>query len=97
MINKEIKAFIEFVKSKNGIGNKAVLIENVQKTFKLTICLLQKSGLAKARQKEKHTSYNTAYLVTAFYKSLHPYLSPLRYGKHQICRNIRRNKRECGI
>ncbi|MDD3773486.1 MAG: hypothetical protein PHC38_12660 [Weeksellaceae bacterium] len=36
MINKEIKAFIEFVKSKNGIGNKAVLIEDVQKTFKLT-------------------------------------------------------------
>jgi len=36
MINKEIKAFIEFVKSKNGIDNKAVLIEDVQKTFKLT-------------------------------------------------------------
>jgi hypothetical protein len=30
------------------------------------ICSLQKSGLAEARQKEKHTSYNTAYLVTAF-------------------------------
>jgi hypothetical protein len=25
-----------------------------------------------AGEKEKHISYNTAYLVTAFYKSLHP-------------------------
>ena len=24
------------------------------------------------RKKEKHASYNTAYLVTSFYKSLHP-------------------------
>jgi len=25
------------------------------------------------------------------YKSLHPYLPPLRYGKHQICRNVVRH------
>ncbi len=31
------------------------------------ICSLQKSGLAEARQKEKHTSYNTAYAATACY------------------------------
>ncbi len=36
MINKEIKSFIEFVQSKDGIGNKSVLIEEVQKNFKLT-------------------------------------------------------------
>jgi len=36
MINKEIKSFIDFVQSKNGIGNKSVLIEEVQKNFKLT-------------------------------------------------------------
>jgi hypothetical protein len=40
-------------------------------------------------KKKRNTSANTAYLVTAFYKSLHPYLPPLRYGKHQICRNVR--------
>jgi hypothetical protein len=38
------------------------------------ICSLQESGLAKARQKEKHTSSNTAYPVTVFCKSLHPCL-----------------------
>ena len=36
MINKEIKSFIEFVESKDGVGNKSVLIEETQKTFKLT-------------------------------------------------------------
>jgi hypothetical protein len=36
MINKEIKSFIGFVQSKDGIGNKSVLIEEVQKNFKLT-------------------------------------------------------------
>lgn len=36
MINKEIKSFVDFVKSKDGIGNKSVLIEEIQKTFKLT-------------------------------------------------------------
>lgn len=36
MINKEIKSFFEFVKSKDGIGNKSVLIEEIQETFKLT-------------------------------------------------------------
>jgi len=36
MINKEIKSFIEFVKSKDGVGNKSVLMEEIQKTFKLT-------------------------------------------------------------
>jgi len=44
-----------------------------------------------AKQKLLITSYNTAYLVTAFYKSIHPYLSPLCYGKHQICRNVTQN------
>ncbi len=33
MINKEIKSFIEFVKSKDGVGNKSVLMEEIQKTF----------------------------------------------------------------
>lgn len=36
MINKEIKSFIEFVKSKDGVGNKSVLMEEIQKSFKLT-------------------------------------------------------------
>lgn len=36
MMNREIKSFIEFVKSKDGIGNKSVLIEESQKVFKLT-------------------------------------------------------------
>jgi len=36
MMNREINSFIDFVKSKNGIGNKSVLIEKSQKIFKLT-------------------------------------------------------------
>src|SRR3989338_4637461 len=36
MMNREIKSFIDFVKSKDGIGNKSVLIEESQKIFKLT-------------------------------------------------------------
>lgn len=36
MINKEIKSFVKLVKSKDGIGNKSVLIEKIQETFKLT-------------------------------------------------------------
>jgi hypothetical protein len=42
--------------------------------------------------KVKHAHHITRhYLITAFYKSLHPYLPLLRYGKHQICRNIKLN------
>lgn len=36
MMNKEIHSFIDFVKSKDGVGNKSVLIEESQKIFKLT-------------------------------------------------------------
>jgi len=36
MINKEVFSFINFIKSKDGIGNKSVLIGEVQKKFKLT-------------------------------------------------------------
>ena len=36
MMNREIKSFIDFVKSKDGVGNKSVLIEESQKIFKLT-------------------------------------------------------------
>lgn len=36
MMNREIHAFIDFVKSKDGVGNKSVLIEESQKIFKLT-------------------------------------------------------------
>lgn len=36
MMNREIKSFIDFVKSKDGVGNKSVLIEEAQKIFKLT-------------------------------------------------------------
>ena len=49
--------------------------------------ILFKSDLLSQIKRKTCTSYNTAYLVTAFYKSLHPYLPPLHYGKHQICRN----------
>ena len=31
MINKKVFELIDFIKSKDGIGNKAVLIETVQK------------------------------------------------------------------
>ena len=48
------------------------------------ICSLQKSGLAKARQKEKHTSYNSVYAVRTFPESPLPYL--LR--KHRIHANV---------
>ena len=38
------------------------------------ICSLQKSGSAKAEQKEKHTSYNSVYAATASLTvSLRPY------------------------
>src|SRR3989338_10332828 len=36
MMNREIHSFIDFVKSKDGVGNKSVLIEESQKIFKLT-------------------------------------------------------------
>jgi len=36
MIDKEIADFVKFIKSKNGIGNKTVLINEVRKKFKLT-------------------------------------------------------------
>ena len=36
MLNEDIKSFIEFIKSKDGIGNKSALIEEVQKIYKLT-------------------------------------------------------------
>ncbi len=41
-----------------------------------------------AKQKFLITSDNSVYLVTAFFESLHPYLPPLRYGKHQIHANV---------
>jgi hypothetical protein len=36
MINKQMFNLVDFIKSKDGIGNKAVLIDEVQKQFKLT-------------------------------------------------------------
>lgn len=36
MMHKEIKSFVEFVGSKDGVGNKSILIRDIQKTFKLT-------------------------------------------------------------
>lgn len=36
MIHKDIVSFINFIKSKNGIGNKSTLIGEVQRKFKLT-------------------------------------------------------------
>ncbi|MEK9134932.1 MAG: hypothetical protein AAB451_01395, partial [Patescibacteria group bacterium] len=36
MMNKDTFSFINFIKSKDGIGNKATLIDEVQKKFKLT-------------------------------------------------------------
>ena len=36
MIHKDTVAFINFIKSKDGIGNKSILIGEVQKKFKLT-------------------------------------------------------------
>jgi hypothetical protein len=35
-MNGELKDFIEFVESKNGVGNKSVLIRDVVKKFNLT-------------------------------------------------------------
>ncbi|HAI73914.1 MAG TPA: hypothetical protein DCS28_00075 [Candidatus Moranbacteria bacterium] len=50
---------------------------------KIKFVPLQKSGLAKARQKEKHTSYNK-YPVTAFIKK-----SPLKLlSQLQLCRGV---------
>jgi len=37
----------------------------------------------------KHAHHITRHIwLRLLYKSLHPYLPPLRYGKHQICRNV---------
>ena len=36
MMNKEIYAFIVFIKSKDGVGNKATLISQTQRKFNLT-------------------------------------------------------------
>ncbi|MFZ2620892.1 MAG: hypothetical protein WAX85_00660 [Minisyncoccia bacterium] len=36
MINKQVFELVDFIKSKNGVGNKSVLIEEVQKKFGLT-------------------------------------------------------------
>ena len=42
--------------------------------------------------KVKHAHHITRHIwLRLLYKSLHPYLPPLRYGKHQICRYIVRN------
>lgn len=35
-MNKDIFSFVNFIKSKDGIGNKSGLIEEVQKKFRLT-------------------------------------------------------------
>jgi len=60
------------------------------KTKKKFVNFLKQVFLSE-NKKKRNTSANTAYLVTAFYKSLHPYLPPLRYGKHQICRYVTQN------
>lgn len=36
MINKELATFIKYIKSKDGIGNKSILIREAQKKFKFT-------------------------------------------------------------
>ena len=42
--------------------------------------------------KVKHAHHITRHIwLRLLYKSLHPYLPPLRYGKHQICRNVIQN------
>ena len=42
--------------------------------------------------KVKHAHHITRHIwLRLLYKSLHPYLPPLRYGKHQICRNVVQN------
>ena len=41
------------------------------------------------KSKGKHVHHITRHIwLRLLYKSLHPYLPPLRYGKHQICRNV---------
>ena len=41
------------------------------------------------RNKKKSIHHITRHIwLRLLYKSLHPYLPPLRYGKHQICRNV---------
>ena len=56
------------------------------------ICSLQKSGLAKARQKEKHTSYNSVYAARAWLTpNARPYC-PLR-SQHRIHANVIRNSK----
>jgi hypothetical protein len=41
------------------------------------------------RNKKKSIHHITRHIwLRLLYKSLHPYLPPLRYGKHQICQNV---------
>ena len=56
------------------------------------ICSLQKSGSAKAEQKEKHTSYNSVYLVTVRLRRAFTHIL-LRYAPQ----NIRYTRTLCEI
>ena len=47
------------------------------------------------RRKRKGIHQLTRHIwLRLLYKSLHPYLNTLRYGKHQICRNVRCNQKK---
>jgi len=45
--------------------------------------------------KVKYAHHITRHIwLRLLYKSLHPYLPTLRYGKHQICRNVVQNSQK---
>jgi hypothetical protein len=49
--------------------------------------------VSQRRDKKKSIHHITRHIwLRLLYKRLHPYLPPLRYGKHQICRNVRQNR-----